>query len=482
LINFLNNLKRKFDTFELDSHIRTVSISSLLIFQTIYLLNHHFWRDEAQAWLISRDAISFPDLLSKLEYEGHPPLWYLLIKILNYGLHDVNVLKILQGGTNLWFAFLLLTDKKLSTLKIIAILSSFYILIGYSSVSRPYMLGICLVYSAIRSFESKKHTYGVICFCLTVYTHILFFPIATALIVYYLTKTKSISFRTFSALFFMLSIFVNFEVIRLKPDSNFKLRFNFELLGIPIKFFNFLENIFNPLTFESFGQVTFLSILSGIFLISIFLFLKRIDGLLAFGFLGMIIIFFVNYLIGYQYAWWHFGVVYGSIMLYLRVGISELNEREASKSQITHFAGVMFFIISILSAQENFQERGYAMIRGENYSNSHLVADYIDKNCKDRCMVIQDKDYSGAAISALLNGKEIYYLNISKLGTYTIWNEHRNSSVDELSNRFKSLQINDCVLIKDPLSKVIYKNTALIFTTNGAIQDEEDFEVRRCKH
>lgn len=41
-------------------------------------LHHEVWLDEAQAWVILRDT-PFSDLLYRLNVEGHPPLWYLIL-------------------------------------------------------------------------------------------------------------------------------------------------------------------------------------------------------------------------------------------------------------------------------------------------------------------------------------------------------------------------------------------------------------------
>lgn len=42
---------------------------------------HEPWFDEAQSWLIARDA-SFRDmLLVRPHYEGHPPLWWLMLSV-----------------------------------------------------------------------------------------------------------------------------------------------------------------------------------------------------------------------------------------------------------------------------------------------------------------------------------------------------------------------------------------------------------------
>src|SRR4051812_40575150 len=39
---------------------------------------HEPWFDEAQAWLIARDATLW-EILGRMSYEGSPPLWHLLL-------------------------------------------------------------------------------------------------------------------------------------------------------------------------------------------------------------------------------------------------------------------------------------------------------------------------------------------------------------------------------------------------------------------
>ena len=57
-----------------------VYIVFLLLFFTVSCF-HEPWLDEAQAWLIARDA-SYHDIIFTLpHYEGHPPLWWLILSI-----------------------------------------------------------------------------------------------------------------------------------------------------------------------------------------------------------------------------------------------------------------------------------------------------------------------------------------------------------------------------------------------------------------
>lgn len=46
----------------------------------ILVLNHEYWFDEAQAWNIARDN-DIAGIFGMMKYEGHPPLWHLVLKI-----------------------------------------------------------------------------------------------------------------------------------------------------------------------------------------------------------------------------------------------------------------------------------------------------------------------------------------------------------------------------------------------------------------
>ena len=62
-----------------------LNIVILAIFIVISLVvgyYHEPWSDEAQSWLIARDA-SVSEILCTIEkYEGTPPLWHLFLKFL----------------------------------------------------------------------------------------------------------------------------------------------------------------------------------------------------------------------------------------------------------------------------------------------------------------------------------------------------------------------------------------------------------------
>lgn len=120
------------------------AVAVTVVFNILILVGlffHEPWFDEAQAYLIARDASLHDILMYWTHYEGHPPLWHLLLKTAAaIGLPFETALK----SVNFIFAeaFILITEFRspFSRLtKILVPMSSFF-LYQYSVVSRPYMM------------------------------------------------------------------------------------------------------------------------------------------------------------------------------------------------------------------------------------------------------------------------------------------------------------------------------------------------------
>ncbi len=65
------------------SRSRIVLICLFAVYAVLTLIgafNHEIWYDEAQAWCIARDN-DIPGIIEQIQFEGHPPLWFLLLHI-----------------------------------------------------------------------------------------------------------------------------------------------------------------------------------------------------------------------------------------------------------------------------------------------------------------------------------------------------------------------------------------------------------------
>ena len=109
-----------------------------LIFYTI--LHHEPWFDKAQAWLIARDC-SFSQLFSEvLRYEGHPALWYLILKIaITCGL-PYEALGLLGGAIATVGIGVFLAKSPLPKLLTALFPFTFFLAYQYAVVARSYVL------------------------------------------------------------------------------------------------------------------------------------------------------------------------------------------------------------------------------------------------------------------------------------------------------------------------------------------------------
>ena len=118
----------------------------LLFFAT---LKHTFWRDEAEAWMVARSSSTVLSLLHNSRYEGHPPLWYLVL----YGLSRFSWNPDWMKLPNFLFAIvavgLILTAFRLSLPVRLGLIFSYYMLFEYGLLTRNYMFGIVFLLAAV---------------------------------------------------------------------------------------------------------------------------------------------------------------------------------------------------------------------------------------------------------------------------------------------------------------------------------------------
>ncbi len=136
------------------SLVITFIVSALAV---IGLYAHEPWFDEAQAYLIARDSTWHDVLMHWTHYEGHPPMWHILLKIaISFGLSFEVAIK----SVNFIFveAVILLIQFRspFSRITKTIIPFSFFLLYQYSVVSRPYMMLTCSCLLAAMCYK-KRH-------------------------------------------------------------------------------------------------------------------------------------------------------------------------------------------------------------------------------------------------------------------------------------------------------------------------------------
>ena len=139
---------------------------------------HEPWFDELQAWAISKDTL-YNILFVIPHYEGHPPLWHLILKSFSY--FDVPFeygLKI----PNLLFMFatvwLLIFKSPFSKVVRLLLPFTYFIFYQYAIISRPYSifcfaLMLCALFYKTKNENPFKFVGALVLLCLSCFYGIL---------------------------------------------------------------------------------------------------------------------------------------------------------------------------------------------------------------------------------------------------------------------------------------------------------------------
>ena len=106
------------------------------------LLRHEMWRDEYQAWAIAWDASSLRDLWANLRYDGHPPLWHLLLWGITRFAEQPLAMQLLHLAIVTGTVWLVMRHAPCSRIGRLAFCSGYFMLYEYAILSRSYALGL----------------------------------------------------------------------------------------------------------------------------------------------------------------------------------------------------------------------------------------------------------------------------------------------------------------------------------------------------
>lgn len=132
-------MREEKNKYDLITGIAVTAVVSILVI--IGMCFHEPWFDEAQAYLLARDASLRDILMHWTHYEGHPPLWHLLLRCATaLGMSFETAIK----SVNFLFveAVLLLIEFRSPFRRITKVIipTSYFLMYQYSVTSRPYMM------------------------------------------------------------------------------------------------------------------------------------------------------------------------------------------------------------------------------------------------------------------------------------------------------------------------------------------------------
>jgi len=202
--------------------IRWVESAALAAWVVVVILGvaaHEPWWDEAQAWLLARDAGPGELLWTRLGYEGHPFLWYaVLMPAAKMGAPYVtlNVLSALIGLVGV--AAMLLKSRAPVWIRV-PLAFSFFLAYQFTVVARSYVLLFPLLLAILLTYDRRGERFVRFCALLAllsqVSVHGAFF--AAALFALFLIDRVKVPRRAFIAGLALLVVDAAVLFVTLRP-------------------------------------------------------------------------------------------------------------------------------------------------------------------------------------------------------------------------------------------------------------------------
>jgi len=444
---------------------------------------HEPWRDEAQAWLLTRDLDIF-SLFKTLPSEGHPPLWYLLIMPLaKLGLPYLSQ-NVLAAVVMIAAVYVILFKWQLPLILKLAIPFSYFFLYEYAILARSYCL-IVLFTALIVWLYSKRFEKPILFALCTVglfNTHMLAFGFATALtVLFYLDARKQDKLKQVIPALSIMTI----GGMYLIPYLAFSAMARAEQMHA----LDHTTRIINTITGSTIidGSTIWGTLL---FLLAALTLLKTTKPLLLliFGAAG------VFYILAYRYNLAdtrHYGVLFTII-----IGSYALREYYVGDSwniiravPLSKYAHWSFIAMIALQLPQTFTR--YKTDVEQDFSGAKAAAEYIiDNNLQQRILVGQQA-WALSAIAPYIPGKKFYYPECGRYGTYYVydscflqnrWAMAPENAVDIVYNNFKDSLGNIVFIFNRPLSaKALQFMDMLYHSPEFPIKTDEAFFIYKFK-
>jgi hypothetical protein len=132
---------------------------------------HEMWRDEMQAWLMSRDSATVIDVFRILKYEGHPMVWYLCLWVLKQITWSPAIMQVLHvliaTATILVFA----RFAPFNRLQKVLFAFGYFPFYEYAVISRNYAIGLLLICVYCALFPKRRERFLLLCAMLFLLAH-----------------------------------------------------------------------------------------------------------------------------------------------------------------------------------------------------------------------------------------------------------------------------------------------------------------------
>ena len=121
----------------------------IVLAQLALIWTHVPWHDELQAVLLARDTNTLTQWYTNFRYEGHPPLWHLVLKLMLVFFDPPNALRAGVSLAALGTAGLIFLRSPFSPGMKLVLGLNYFLLFEYGTIARGYCLGVFFIFAAI---------------------------------------------------------------------------------------------------------------------------------------------------------------------------------------------------------------------------------------------------------------------------------------------------------------------------------------------
>ncbi len=465
-----------------------INIIILVIFILLILItgiHHEPWADEAQSWLIARDNSYFEIVNNILKYEGHPILWYFILRTLILCHFQYDWLFIIPlVCASLGVGIFLFKSRFPLFIKLIFPFT-FYIFYQYGVVARSYslvfpLLALIAVYYKFRF--KKPFLYSLLLILnasISAQTFVISF-ILLGFYIYEALRLKSLKRRRTQIItggvIVLLYMIFTMLYLRTPIDCSAKHYVHLDYLNVMRILYTTGKSWFNlP---ENFAGRSFYSIVIIIFYTASIKYLcPTVYKKVFFMILNLAVI---GILASLYCCVWHCGLVILTYMFSLWI-LCGKNELKFDRNKFCYiFISILFLIQIFWTAKSAYLDYLYS------YSGAAEAAAFI-KNNSLQTGKIYGTSFKSVALQPYFS--ESIYSNYKYGKSFWLWKEKAQLTNEEILNNLPETVVFSGIITTndDPIVKALQKNNYKAFYfkgsmfAKGTIAEDNSYTIFTCK-
>lgn len=349
---------------------KIIKILYIIVFFLLLLLFGNFhepWSDEAQSYLLARDASLYDIFFYYASYEGCFPLWICILKLfINLGLSYEFLYVIPAVIATISVSILIFNNNIDSRIKYL-IPFGYWFFYQYSIIARNYSL-LLIFFAIFLLLYDKRHEKKCKYVMLLIFVSMInvYGMIISGILFlqFFIENLKNEKHTIF--LYLLIGFTYFFEIIVLYPkvDTLVSLKYYNNI------FTNILNILLITVTYQGNNLIQILNIVILVFLVIILFYIKRRENNITFSLIEITLVLFLIQIRGTNH---HLGIIYIVILMDIILSSKKINI--SKKLYVMLILVLVFYIIlNVKTVYDDFSEI---------YSGSYEMSQYIKENLED---------------------------------------------------------------------------------------------------